>query len=62
MPGLVPGIHAFTGCETQGVGGRNKSGHDGGGVRRRHRFMAGIVQQTPSRIILSVMPAEAGIQ
>ena len=29
MPGLVPGIHAFL-IRRQGVGGRDKPGHDGG--------------------------------
>jgi len=28
MPGLVPGIHVFTG-EKKGVDGRDKPGHDG---------------------------------
>jgi hypothetical protein len=28
MPGLVPGIHALLFCETKGVDGRDKPGHD----------------------------------
>jgi hypothetical protein len=31
MPGLVPGIHALL-CDKEGVDGRDKPGHDGGGV------------------------------
>jgi hypothetical protein len=28
MPGLVPGIHVLLRCETKGVDGRDKPGHD----------------------------------
>jgi hypothetical protein len=29
MPGLVPGIHAFSFVVIEGVDGRDKPGHDG---------------------------------
>jgi hypothetical protein len=35
MPGLVPGIHVFV--SIQDVDGRDKPGHDIGGVREREK-------------------------
>jgi hypothetical protein len=38
MPGLVPGIHAFTALPWKDVDGRDKPGHD---AERAHRHHAG---------------------
>jgi len=34
MPALVAGIHVLRPCEIKDVDGRDKPGHDGGGVVR----------------------------